>query len=59
MWGNNKNDYSPDVILLLVLMNYAKTSYFVPFDYIDVEGIQAKNLEVIRMKNTEVFQKGV
>ena len=59
MWGNNKNDYSPDVILLLVSMNYAKTSYFVPLDYIDVEGIQAKNLEVIRMKNTEVFQKGV
>ena len=34
-------------------------SYFVPLGYIAVVGIQVENLEVIRMKNTEVFQKGV
>ena len=52
-------DCSPDVILLFVLMKYAKMSYFVPLGYIAVVGIQVENLEVIRMKNTEVFQKGV
>ena len=52
-------DCSPDVILLFVLMKYAKMSYFVPLGFIAVVGIQVENLEVIRMKNTEVFQKGV
>ena len=34
-------------------------SYFVPLGNIAVAGIQVeKNLEVIRMKNIEVFQKG-
>ena len=44
--------YTPEVILLLVLIKYAKMSYFVPLGYIAVVGIQVeKNLEVIRMKN--------
>ena len=33
-------DCSPDVILLLVLIKYAKMSYFVPLGYIAVVGIQ-------------------
>ena len=52
-------DCSSDVILLFVLIKYAKMFYFVPLGYIAVVGIQVENLEVIRMKNTEVFQKGV
>ena len=52
-------DYSSDVILLFVLIKYAKMFYFVPLGYSAVVGIKLKNLEVIRMKNTEVFQKGV
>ena len=35
-------DCSPDVILLFVLINYAKTSYFVPFNIIRVVDIQAE-----------------
>ena len=53
-------DCSPDVILLFVLIKYAKMSYLVPLGYIAVIGIQVgKPKKVIRMKNTEVFQKGV
>ena len=33
-------DCSPDVILLFVLIKYAKMSYFVPLYYIAVVGIQ-------------------
>ena len=32
-------DCSPDLILLFVLIKYAKTSYFVPVDYIGFVGI--------------------
>ena len=35
-------DCSPDVILLFVLMKYAKMSYFVPLVYIDFVGIQVE-----------------
>ena len=35
-------DCSPLVILLFVLIKYAKTSYFVLLDYIGGEGIQAE-----------------
>ena len=35
-------DCSPNVVLLFVLIKYTKTSYFVPFDYIVVVGIQEK-----------------
>ena len=35
-------DCSPDVILLFVLMKYAKMSYFVPLGYIAVVGIQVE-----------------
>ena len=35
-------DCSLNVILLFVLIKYAKTSYFVPVDYIGVVGIQAE-----------------
>ena len=35
-------DCSPDVILLFVLMKYAKMSYFVPHGYIAVVGIQVE-----------------
>ena len=35
-------DCSPDVILLFVLMKYAKISYFVPLGYIAVVGIQVE-----------------
>ena len=35
-------DCSPDVILLLVLIKYAKMSYFVPLGYIAVVGIQVE-----------------
>ena len=35
-------DCSPDVILLFVLIQYAKMSYFVPLDYIAVVGIQVE-----------------
>ena len=38
-------------------MKYAKTSYFVPVDYIGVVGTQVENLEVIRMKNNRVVPK--
>ena len=33
---------SPDVILFFVLIKYAKTSYFVPVDYIGSVGIQVE-----------------
>ena len=52
-------DCSPDVILLFVLMKYTKMSYFVPLVYIDFVGIQVEKPRGNRMKNTEVFQKGV
>ena len=36
-------DCSPDVILIICfLIKFTKTSYFVPLDYIGVEGIQAE-----------------
>ena len=35
-------DCSPDFILLLVLIKYAKMSYFVPLVYIAVVGIQVE-----------------
>ena len=35
-------DYSPDVILLIVLMKYAKMFYCVPLVYIAVVGIQVE-----------------
>ena len=35
-------DCSADVILLFVLIKYAKTSCFVPLDYISVVGIQVE-----------------
>ena len=38
-------DCSPDVILLFFFVKYAKTSYFVPVDYIGVVGIQVKKKE--------------
>ena len=34
--------YTPEVILLLVLIKYAKMSYFVPLGYIAVVGIQVE-----------------
>ena len=38
-------DCSPDVILLFVLIKYAKTSYFILLDNIGGVGIQAENPE--------------
>ena len=35
-------DCSPDVILIIVLIKYAKTSYIVPFDYIGIVSIKEK-----------------
>ena len=50
---------SPDVILLFVLTKYAKMSYFSPWIILLSQAFKWKNLEVIHMKNIEVFQKGV
>ena len=33
-------DCSLEVILIIVLIKYPKTSYIVPLDYIGIEGIQ-------------------
>ena len=52
-------DCSPDVILILVLIKYAKMSYVVPLGYIAVVGIQVEKPRSNPYENYRVFQKGV
>ena len=42
-------------VIFLFLLKYTKTFHSIPVDYSGVVG----NLELICMKNIEVFQKGV
>ena len=51
-------DFSPDVILLFVLIKYAKTSYFVPFDYIGVVCIQVEKPRGNPHEKNRGFPKG-